>query len=264
MANRTMSRIAVAVLLLALVVAGNAFIFRGRLSRWAADITAPAIAPIAARISATGGFFSTLLSRDDVVAENLRLSEEVERLRSQVAGIEELRREVDFYRVASGFSIRGSREPIVGAVFAYPVAAGTREVILNRGIRQGVAAGDIVATPTGALVGVVREAFDDHAIIVALGDPSFEVTGRILGSEVTGLVRANGSDGLVLDLVSRDEAVSEGQVIVTSGNDRFPAGLTLGTIRSVDANQTTLFTVVRLESAIRQPMAGHVLVIRLE
>jgi rod shape-determining protein MreC len=254
--------VALAVLVLTAIVAVNALVLHGRLSHWAADITAPMLTPLVARTSAARAYIGALFSRGDLAAENIRLSEELDRVRAQAAATEELQRELAFYRAVAGIAEHLRREPVAAGIFAYPRAGGVREALVNKGSRDWVALGDVVVTPDGALVGAVQNVFDDHAVVLMLGDPSFEVTGRIEGTEISGLVRADGADGLVLDLVSRDEAVSEGQVVVTSGNDRFPAGLLVGTVRSVDANQTTLFTVVRLDPTADYPPAGRVIIIR--
>jgi rod shape-determining protein MreC len=243
------------------VVAVNAFIFRGRLTGWATDISGHILAPGAARLDSARGLVGTLTRRVDLAAENARLRDEVERLTVQAAGADDLRRELEFARSAAGLVAASGRPAIDASVFSYPRAGGLREAILNKGSRDGVATGDVVVSAPGALVGVVSDVFDEHAVVVTLGDPSVEAAGRIVGTAVSGLVRSS-ADDLVLDLVSRDEAVSEGQVVVTSGNDGFPSALIIGTVRSVDTNQTTLFTVIRLTPAFELPPIGHVLVIR--
>ncbi len=259
---RKVPNVALAVLALAAIVALNAFVLHGRLSHWAADITAPVLTPLVARTSATRAYIGALFSRGDLAAENVRLSQELDRVRAQASATEELHRELAFARAVVGIAEHIRREPVAAGIFAYPRASGVREAVVNKGSRDWVAVGDVVITAEGALIGAVQSVFDDHAVVLMLGDPLFEVTGRIQDTEVSGLVRAEGSDGLMLDLISRDEAVHEGQVVVTSGNDQFPAGLLIGSVRSVDANQTTLFTLVRLRPTAEYPPAGRVLIIR--
>src|SRR5688572_29755951 len=189
MGRSILSRVIFGTLILAIVMVGNAFLFQGRLSRWTADITVPLIASVTVRFSGIHAFLTTLLSRDDLVRENLRLTAEIERLQSNIAHLDELRREVELYRLASGLQIRRSDQTVAGAVFSYPRTGGTRAVILNKGKRHGIDAGDVVITPGGALIGVVRTSFDDHAVVLVVGDPLLEVTGRIMNTDISGLVR---------------------------------------------------------------------------
>jgi cell shape-determining protein MreC len=253
--------IMIAFAVLAAVMAFDAFAVHGALSHWVLDHTSQMLAPATQRMASTRAYLGTFWGRGDLAAENMRLAAEVERLRADAAGTEALRADAAFYRAAAGIADRLGTEPVEGGIFSYPRAGGTREAVLNRGMRDWVAIGDVVITSGGGLVGAVRETFDEHSLVLTVGDPQLEITGQIVGTQITGLVRA-GADGLVLDLVSRDEQVQEGQVVVTSGNDRFPAGLVLGTVRSVDADRTTLFTLVRVEPAVGYPVAGRVIVIR--
>lgn len=247
--------------MLAAVVAANAFLFDGRLTGWAADRTGPLLQPATSRLGRSIGFVRALVARADLVAENARLREESQRLLSQAAGMDALRRELEFARAAADLPVVRELQTIDAEIFSYARAGGVREAVIDRGTRDWVAPGDLVAAASGALIGVIGDAYDAHSTVVLLGDPSLEITGRVMGTDINGLVRRSGDD-LVLDLVSRDEAVAEGQVVVTSGNDGFPAALIIGTIRSVDTSQTTLFTVVNLTPAASLPPVGRVLVMR--
>jgi cell shape-determining protein MreC len=241
-------------LLFAAVVAVNALVVHGAFGHWLAGIASPvsrwAVALIQTARS-TGG--------DERVRE---LEDELTRLRSRAALDDAVVRERDLYRTAAGIRERLRREPTPAGIVAYPRAGGLFESVINRGARDWVAAGDIVVTGDGALVGVVREAWDDHASVVTLDDPSLQIAARVAGTAITGLVRADSEGGLVLDLVAKGELVTEGQVIETAGNDRFPAGLIIGTVRSVDATQATLFALVRVSPATQVGRSVEVLVMR--
>jgi cell shape-determining protein MreC len=82
-----------------------------------------------------------------------------------------------------------------------------------------------------------------------------------VGSDVAGLARSDGKGSVLLDLVQKDEQVDEGARIVTSGDDRYPAGLIIGTVRSVDDDAATLFQIVRVAPAAADELHGLVLVI---
>ena len=54
---------------------------------------------------------------------------------------------------------------------------------------------------------------------------------------------------------------TEGAVVVASGLDGIPAGLPIGTIRSVDAERTTLFQIIRIDPAHEAESVWRVLVL---
>ena len=136
------------------------------------------------------------------------------------------------------------------------------QTVLNRGTDEGIAVGDVVSTGFGELVGTVERVSADHSIVRMVGDPTLEVTARVLTSDVAGLVRSDRGSSVVLDLVRNDEVVAEGATLVTSGDDRYPAGLIIGTVRSIDHEAVTLFQRIRVTPAVRDDIHGPVLVSR--
>jgi len=252
--------ILLAAVLMAAVVAVNAFLVDGALGRWAAGRL---LAPIASRTGWLHGYVRALANRHDDVARALALDEREVRIQAREAEADQLRRDLAAARAAAGIRDRAGGEPLEAGVFAWPRLGGIRELVVNRGARDWISAGDVVTTPAGALVGVIRDAADDHAAVRAVGDVGLEITARIADTDITGLVRTDPREGLVMDLVGKEEPVREGQVVVTSGNDRFPAALVIGTVRSVDAAATTLFATVRVDAATPPAYAGPVLILRL-
>lgn len=255
--------ILLAAVLTAAVVGANALLFDGALGRWAAGTAGRVLAPVAATASRFGISLNALTDRRDAVARALALDERELRLQAREAEADQLRRDLAAARAAAGIRERTSGEPLEAGVFAWPRQGGIRELTVNRGSRDWVAAGDVVITPVGALVGVVRAVAADSATVRALGDPGVEVTARVADTDISGLVRTDPRDGLLLDLVDKNEPVTEGQTVITSGNDRFPAALVIGTVRAVDTTATTLFATVRLDAAVPSAYAGPVLIIRL-
>ncbi|MCC6405102.1 MAG: rod shape-determining protein MreC [Candidatus Yanofskybacteria bacterium] len=247
---------------LAVVVLGNAWLFGSRLTGWAADMTGQVLAPIAQGFSRGRALLTTLAGHVPEGSDELRAREQADALRASGAREEALRREIATLRDALGIKERLTESPVEAGVFAYPREGGVRQVVVNRGTESGVARGDAVVTGQGALVGIVQEVADRHAVVRAVGDAQFEATARIVGTEVSGLVRT-GSDGeITLDLVQKGESVQEGQQVVTSGDDRYPVGLVIGTVRSVDTEAATLFLTVRIAPAVSAGISGSVFVIR--
>jgi rod shape-determining protein MreC len=222
---------------------------------------APLLRPVTARVAA-GFAWTTALSRTGTLAsENLRLQDELTRMRADEGAREDAFREAAFLRELSGLDGSLRRMPREASVFTYGVGI-QQNAMLDHGTDAEVSSGDIVITATGALVGRVEDVGDRWARVRLLTDASLEVTAHVLGTDIGGLVRVDALDGLVLDLVNKDEAIAEGQTVVTSGDDRFPAGIVIGTVRAVDTERTTLFAIVRITPAVAAPVRGRVIVIQ--
>ncbi|HXK36877.1 MAG TPA: rod shape-determining protein MreC [Candidatus Paceibacterota bacterium] len=255
-------RILLAVILVAAVAAGDLLLAHGRIGQWVADRSGPLMQPVVAVVGRTRLWTATVWSRTDLIAENLRLQDEIERLRAAVAESDALHAELVFTRAAAGIRERLAADPIAAGIFSWHHEGAAVLATINRGSAEGIAANDVVITANGSLIGVVRDVYARHATITVLGDPTLQAAGRIMGTNISGLVRA-GEDGLILDLVKKDEVVTEGDIVITGGNDRFPGGLVIGEVRSVDAQQPTLFSVVHVRPMVDQPLVGFVLVLKM-
>ncbi len=245
---------------LAIVLIVNALLFGGRFTAWIADASGPVLAPVAERVTRLRILISTAVARGDLAVQQSALQDEVTTLRAQLADQEELQRQVQFYRDVAGIRDRIGMEPIAAGIFSYPQSGGVRQAIINRGRAEWVIAGDIVVTSSGALVGTVTNLFEHHSVVSIIGDVALDVTVRILGTDVTGLLRTAADGNIVMELVQKNETVVENAVVVTSGDDRYPAGFVVGTVRSVDNDAATLFKIVRITPAIASGISGHVIV----
>jgi rod shape-determining protein MreC len=247
---------------LAIIVIMNAWLFGGRLTAWVADGSGRVLAPVVGRMAHLRALVTTTLARGDLAVQNVALQDEITRVRAQLAGQEELQRQVRFYRDAAGIRERTGTDPIAAGIFAYPQSGGVKQVIINRGRAEWVVVGDVVITPSGTLVGAVATLFEHHAVVRTIGDVALDVTVRVLGTEVSGLLRTAVDGSVMMDLVQKNETVTEGSVIVTSGDDRYPAGLVVGTVRSVDNDAATLFKIVRIAPAVSENISGDVIVVK--
>jgi rod shape-determining protein MreC len=244
------------------ILIANAVVFGGRMFSWVADRTSMAVTVTAARIAWVRSLTLSVVSRTDLAVRVSVLEEENSRLYGQVSQLEDIRREAAAYREVAGITTRPAGTTLQAGVFSYNTVSGVRQAIVNRGTQDGVTVGDVVMTATGALVGSVQSVFTDHATVRRVQDAAFQVTARVSGGDIAGLVRSDGQGALILDLVQKDEAITEGATVVTSGDDRYPVGLLIGTVRSVDNNVATLFQIVRIEPAVPSAVHGMVFIVR--
>jgi rod shape-determining protein MreC len=193
--------------------------------------------------------------------ETMELRRANARLLSQLAGLRDVEEENTFLRRIADIPVRKEYRSVIGGVFNYSVAGSELRMVLNVGARDGVVVGSTVVTETGAFLGIVKDVRERSSVVLVLGDPSVQVTGRVMDSQVGGLIRMDQTGQLAFELIGKDESVSEGAVIVASGLDSVPAGLRIGTVRSVDAARTTLFQIIRVDPAYRDETVWRVLVL---
>lgn len=244
---------------LILLVMAAGFLTHSVMGRWVADLSGKVLTPLAERVGYGQAFVALLIGRGDLIQENQDLKTELMRAQAAVANFDELTQENKFLRSVVGLPILGNHLPVEAGVFGYIREGGLREAVVNKGENYGIMLGDIVIADSGALVGIVKDVSHDHSVMRMVGDPDFETTARIVGTDISGLLKVDSKEGLVLDLVQKNEKVSEGQSVATSGNDGLPAGILIGTVRSVDNESATLFKIVRISSAEKN-FSGKVLI----
>jgi rod shape-determining protein MreC len=203
-----------------------------------------------------------VIDRVHSATEYDRLRAELEQAQYAAALSASEREELVFYRTSLGVrSAVGDRAVVVAHITAQPALAGERMLVIDRGTDDGIGVGDAVVTASGSFVGLIGSTGALKSTVRALGDPAIQIAARIYGTPITGLVHSTGGS-LVFDLVRKDEAVVEGAVIVTSGDDRLPPAFILGTVSSIDQNATSLFQIIRMRPAAASVQSGFVLVIR--
>lgn len=252
------------ILLLFVAVAALAAVDRFALNGFAGDAVRRTYSAPAGYAFGRLEYFRALVqelgSGADMAGENAWLKEENQRLSAGLAYLEAVEDENEFLRTAAGIAAGRARPPVLAATFGASLGPDGYIFLVNKGAAEGVAKGDVVVSGSRVLVGSVVEAWEHTSRIFLLSDPSFSVTAKIVGAGTTGVVRGSLDDDMPFDLIVPDDPVQEGDTVVSSGNDRFPAGLIIGTVSRVLAEQSDVFKKVRVKPALRSGF-GKVLIL---
>jgi rod shape-determining protein MreC len=187
------------------------------------------------------GWFSDLLNAKE---ENAALEQQVEELRKQAienetaaAENEALRKLLDY---RDGPRFPADYRAVVTRVIVPPQSLFRQEVVLAAGSDAGIRVDDPVVTAAG-LVGIVVETTGNAANVRLLTDQESAASALVLETSASGVVRRGSSTtSLILDRVPKDQEVSEGDTVVTSGSQSgrfeslFPRGIPICTVTSVN------------------------------
>lgn len=247
-------------LALGLITLGLAIILRPQATSLFWRIAAPISHSLTAAALWIRSGAKTLRSIREILAENASLREELAKTRSEIAALVQVEEENAALR--RELAVEGTR-PAVRLLTARLLAGSPQgflaQAVIDRGRREGLGGGETVVAG-GVLVGRVSEVSETAAKVILLGDEGLVVPGRTLSTKISGLVRANLRDGLLLTDVPRDAAPEVGELVVTSGAD-WPASLLLGKVAEVERRPTELFAHVRLAPLQSRERLGHVFVI---
>ena len=210
--------------------AGPRGVVRGALAP--VEVVMTAAASGAGEVIGVFGDIATLRSQE------IRLRQQNEALRRQLAEAQALTRENDSLRRALNFERTYGHAMVTAQVIARSPEPLARGLTLDRGSADGIHPGMVVASPAG-LVGRVIDVSAHSARVMTLADPLSRVNAYGAHSGLEGTV-SGGGDTLQMDLPARANAVlAKGEWVLTSGvGGTYPRGLVVGQVTDFSHQDT--------------------------
>ena len=112
----------------------------------------------------------------------------------------------------------------------------TQTITIDAGTSSGVRANMTVLSGYG-LVGVVKYAYRDSALVQLASDPAFKIGARIAGTQQIGILSGQGTRKGVLQLLDNTTQVRKGDALLARGSQNgrpFVPGVPIGEVISVD------------------------------
>jgi rod shape-determining protein MreC len=192
--------------------------------------------------------------------ENQQLREQMgqlairnQQLESQAREQERLERLLNFRETYPNVNMLAAE--VIGA----NADASSRTLYINRGQRDGLVRDMGVITPEG-VAGKILEVFSGTAQVLLISDKESGVGAMLASSRTHGVVRGLGQTQLRMDYVPNDEKMSNGEAVVTSGDDQiFPKDLPIGTVTGASAGNP--FKTIFVQPAVRLDRLEEVLVL---
>ncbi len=210
----------------------------------------------------------------DARSQNRDLRRQVDELRGQAIQAQQLERDnatfrrllayVDSPRFPQDYGYLGTR------VISPPQSRFEQTIVIAAGLRDGIRRDYPVVTGDG-LVGKVTGVGRSTAKVTLLTDENSAVAGADLNQPgATGMVKhgQGGIDTLVLDRVTKDQKVEQGDSVVTQGTPGdaklpsiYPRGIPIGTVVSVGQNDTDLYKKILVRPFVDFSSLSSVLVL---
>jgi len=207
--------------------------------------------------------------RDDA-ATRTRLSEENRRLRNAllISSARQARLQVEAEENARlrgllGAAERGGLDVQLAPILDIDLDPTRQRLMLNAGSRDGVRLGQSVID-AGGLVGQIIEATPTTSVVLLLTDPDHAIPVAVARTGVRLVAYGTGVSGqLELRNVPLSSDVRVGDQIITSGlGGRFPPGFPVGTIASLQPDESRAFLVGDVTPAAQLDRGRDVLLLR--
>ncbi len=138
-------------------------------------------------------------------------------------------------------------------VISRPPGQFEQQVVISAGSNRGISEHDPVVTDEG-LIGEVTKVASTTAQVTLLTDDTIAVAAEDV-TGAFGLIRHGAARGqsLILDRVTKDQVVHEGDVVITAGmlsprlRSLYPRGIPIGTVKSVGRTDTDPWMQIQVD-----------------
>lgn len=222
----------------------------------------PALLLVEAPFSLGRDLKQRMIDRHALLAEHAQLARELVESQAELLLMDELRRENARLRRLLEASVaieRGFQAVELRQIDLNPYS---HRVLVDRGARDGLRVGQPVMD-AGGLVGQVDQVFVHSASVILLSDPDHALPVEIARSRLRTIAYGSGRTGeLRLDDLPMNADVENGDVLLTSGlGGRFPPGLPVADVVSVERSPGEAFAVARAQMRSRLDDTRHLLIV---
>ena len=194
----------------------------------------------------------------DAKHENKKLKNQVQDLRSQLAGAQTAERDAQQLRGLVGLQRTAGypqgTAPVAARVIARSPTVWYSTVKIDKGKSDDVRV-DQPVIAAGGLAGKVTQVTGGTAEVTLITDGSSAVSGQVMPEGANGIVRpeVGNPNDLLLDFVQKGRRVTQGTTVVTSGftssrvESLFPRGIPIGRVTKVDLDEVELYQRVHIK-----------------
>ena len=214
------------------------------------------------RYAAAEEFFIAPRDTATLRQRNAELEAEVAHLQTQVIELQQRAANAEILAALVDFSSSNPESSYqAAAVIGRDPSPFLHYVIIDIGSNDGIQRGMPVVTAQG-LIGRVDAVIADAARVQLITDPSSAINIRLQNSNVEAILTGSVTGDLSLDLIPQVAAISEGDVVITSGlGGGFPPDLIIGQVINIRQREADLFQQASVQPAVDFSRLSIVLVI---
>lgn len=193
-------------------------------------------------------------SYDELKKKNDELTTKVAELQEQANTAERLQGLLD---IQSTYNLQSTAARIIGT----SSDAWTSTVTIDKGSKDGIELNMPVSGSSG-VIGQVIEVSLNTSTVRLITDENSGVSAMVQDTRAQGMVKGQPDGTLLLEYVTTDSDVKEGDIVVTSGiGGVYPKGLPIGTVQSVSAEANAVYYTIVLKAQANMENNEEVLVI---
>lgn len=224
------------------------------------NIAITATKPLAGFLYKKGATINTTYeqnnSQKDIFTHNSVLEQEVARLTVANANFEELEEENKKLRAQLAFLSANKHKNVLANVISqdliFDIREGDQDIVIDKGLKDGIREGLGVIDENGVIVGKVTEARDSLSKVCLTTNRNCKFAATILNQNRTmGLTEGDLGLTIKMNFIPQSDAIAIGNTIITSGlGGNIPRGLVIGKVSQVNNRSNEIWQDVNIEPLI--------------
>jgi len=204
------------------------------------------------------------LAVNDLWLENQSLKGQVSELEAQVNNFREAKATNLRLRKLLGLKNQAFAQSVSAMVVGSSASTWFQSLTIDKGTKQAIQKGMAVISPSG-IVGQIWSVAPNSSKVLLVTDHNSGVDVIAQRTRARGIVSGSLDKGPVMEYVTRNENIREGDRLITSGLDNiFPKGQLVGTVGKVQVNSYGLFQDVSVRLAVDPERIEEVLIVSTE
>jgi rod shape-determining protein MreC len=205
---------------------------------------------------------SAISTHDDLVKENLRLKSDQLLLRSQLQRSLAIESENNYLKALLQSSKKVKGKTLIAELLSVDFEPFVNQVVLNKGLRDGVFVGQPVLDASGVM-GQVIQVGPLTSQVLLINDANSGVSVQNARNGMRAVAVGDTYSGRMrLRYVPKTADIQVNDIFLTSGlGDRYPEGYPVGKVILVDKNPSHQFATVYLQPSARLDSSRQVLLV---
>jgi rod shape-determining protein MreC len=210
---------------------------------WAIDVLTPFERGLLWIENSSGNVWHNYFYLRGVRAENRQLKEQIEHMRLEQVRLGQDAAQAHRLQYLLAFKEQYVAKTVAAQVIGSSGTDSSRVIYIDKGEKAGIARDMAVITADG-IVGKVLLVYPSVSQVLLVSDQSSGVGVILEKSRLQGVLRGNVNGEVDLERVMKDEEVSPGETVLTSGGDQiFPKGLPVGTVEQVEKGKDVFLNI---------------------
>jgi len=251
--------IAIVVLSLVLVLSSDSLApARQYLSTFFSPLQVIASAPL----EALDNVSETVKSRETLMAENQKLRQLELSISDRLLKVKHLEQENARLRAMLGSPVATTQRKLIAQIQSVDTDPFRLQVVLSRGIKDGVFVGQPVVDEHGVVGQVVEvNEFSSRVLLIADNNHAIPLRNQRNDVRLIGLGRGDVHQ-MELQYVTKNTDVKIGDMLVTSGlGDRFPEGYPVATVTGIENRGTEIYSTIHIRPTAQLDRIRYVLLL---